>query len=62
MDVCLAMPVNKLTPNKLTYKPSLKGNKTWVALPPEAWPDEWKKAGWRRPVVILKKALIRTPR
>jgi hypothetical protein len=34
----------------------LQGNTTWIALPEEAWPSEWK-GNWRRPVVILKMAL-----
>lgn len=35
----------------------VEGAETWVALPPEAWPDEWKIKGCNRPVVRLKKAL-----
>ena len=38
----------------------LKGNPTWVALPPEAWPDGWK-GKFRRPVVQLKEALYGHP-
>ena len=39
----------------------LKGNTTWVSIPPEAWPDEWTNKGWIRPVVILKYALYGHP-
>jgi len=38
----------------------LKGNPTWVALPPEAWPQAWH-GKFRRPVVRLKKALYGHP-
>ena len=36
-------------------------NKTWVSLPTDAWPKEWHTQGWRRPVVLLKKALYGHP-
>lgn len=39
----------------------LKGNTTLVSLPPEAWPEAWKKKGLRRPVVRLLKALYGHP-
>jgi len=38
----------------------LKGNTTWVALPPEAWPEEWK-GKYQRPVVVLEQALYGHP-
>ena len=38
----------------------LKGNPTWVALPPEAWPASWH-GKFRRPVVRLTKALYGHP-
>jgi hypothetical protein len=38
----------------------LLGNTTWVALPEEAWPSGWK-GNWRRPVVVLEKALYGRP-
>ena len=38
----------------------LKGPTTWVLLPPEAWPEHWK-GKWRKPVVVLKKALYGHP-
>ena len=38
----------------------LKGNPTWVALPPEAWPAQWR-GKFRHPVVRLKKALYGHP-
>ena len=34
---------------------------TWIALPPELWPEEWKTKGYRRPVVRLIKALYGHP-
>ena len=33
------------------------GTETWVALPIEAWPQEWKDEGRVRPVVRLERAL-----
>ena len=39
----------------------LIGPETWVALPPEAWPDEWHTKGYTRPVVRLRKALYVHP-
>ena len=39
----------------------MKGNPTWVALPPDAWPDSWKGNGFKRPVCRLKKALYGHP-
>jgi hypothetical protein len=38
----------------------LKGNDTWVALPPDQWPDDWHDK-YHRPVVKLKKALYGHP-
>ena len=34
---------------------------TWVALPPELWPQEWKDKGYRKPMVRLMKALSGHP-
>ena len=38
----------------------LKGPKTWVLLPTEAWPAHWH-GKWRKPVVVLKRALYGHP-
>ena len=46
----------------------IEGTTTWVALPPEAWPEDWyvgngdeKKPRYQKPVVLLKKALYGHP-
>jgi hypothetical protein len=43
----------------------LSGTETWVALPPEAWPDSWYNASgtpkYQRPVVRLLRALYGHP-
>jgi len=43
----------------------LKGTETWVALPPEAWPDSWysrdHQPRYHRPVVRLLRALYGHP-
>jgi hypothetical protein len=46
----------------------IEGTTTWVALPPEAWPESWyvgkgdkRKPRYQRPVVLLKKALYWAP-
>ena len=38
---------------------ALKGPTTWIEIPRMFWPESWK--GYRRPVVILKKALYGHP-
>ena len=39
----------------------LRGTETWVALPEEAWPEEWHKQKFHKPVVRLTKALYGHP-
>jgi len=39
----------------------LTGRTTWVALPPDQWPDEWRQRGMHRLVVKLDKALYGHP-
>ena len=34
---------------------------TWLALPPELWPQEWKDKGYRKPMVRFIKALYGHP-
>ena len=34
---------------------------TWVALPPEHWPQDWKDKGYRKPMVRLMQALYGHP-
>jgi hypothetical protein len=38
----------------------LKGSDTWVALPPDQWPDHWHDKYWK-PVVKLTRALYGHP-
>ena len=39
----------------------LKGTETWVQLPHEHWPEEWKRNAMHKPVVRLKLALYGHP-
>ena len=39
----------------------LKGPLTWVEIPRQHWPAEWKRRGFQRPVVVLLKALYGHP-
>ena len=39
----------------------LTGTPTWVLLPEDQWPQEWKDAGYRRPVIRLTRALYGHP-
>ena len=39
----------------------LIGPETWIAIPRDRWPPEWIKAGYKNPVVIMKKALYGHP-
>ena len=46
----------------------IEGIATWVALPPEAWPDSWyvgkgeeKKPRYQKPVILLKKGFYGHP-
>ena len=34
----------------------IKGKTKWLAFPKEVWPEEWKKAGYKKPVVPLVRA------
>ena len=41
---------------------SFEGNtETWIDLPVDQWPDEWKKKGYRRPIVRLIRNLYGHP-
>jgi len=36
-------------------------HKTWIRLPPQLWPDSWRKKGYRQPMVLLVRSLYGHP-
>ena len=36
-------------------------HKTWVGIPPELWPEDWRRRGFKRPMCVLERALYGHP-
>eukprot|EP00974_Lingulodinium_polyedra_P129138 11208924-Lingulodinium_polyedra.AAC.1 len=51
---CLPGHVIQQTDAELAYvQADLQGPETWIAPPPEVWPPEWQKRGYKTPAVRL---------